>query len=275
MKLIKVGQARWRDYLIEAWGLAMILMAAGFFTVAFEDPGSPLALWLPNPWLRRAGIGLLMALTVMALIYSPWGKRSGAHFNPAVSLTFYRLGKLNGWDTAFYGLSQLCGGLVGVLVVAILLRERFTTPPIQYITTVPGFAGSWVAFGVEFVMSAGLMGTVLWTVNSARYHQWTGALVGILVGTYITLFVPLSGMSINPARTLASAWPANVWTGWWIYLLAPCLGMLAVAEVYLAITRKPTHTLCVKLCPNAETPCGCALGCAYGCGLRPSGGHTP
>ena len=62
--------------------------------------------------------GRAMGLTAVALIYSPWGRRSGAHLNPAVSLTFWRLGKMAGWDATFYVVGPVLGGLAGVLVRA-------------------------------------------------------------------------------------------------------------------------------------------------------------
>src|SRR5439155_1638810 len=80
------------------------------------------------------------------LIYSPWGRRSGAHFNPATTLTFWRLGKVGSADAAFYALAQAAGGLAGVLVAAGLLGESVAHPSVQYVTTIPGPAGASVAF---------------------------------------------------------------------------------------------------------------------------------
>lgn len=262
--MLNKGQTHWQDYLIEAWGLGMLMVVAGVMTVIVEDPGS--LLHQVDPWQRRALVGLCVGGTLSALIYSKWGKRSGAHFNPAFTLAFYRLGKLHPRDAAFYCLSHFCGGLAGILLVALLLGDRFTEPPIRYISTLPGTAGSLVAFGVELGMAFGLMTVVVWVSNSQRFHPWTGLLAGILLATYITLLVPFSGTSLNPARTFASALPAQAWSGWWIYLMAPTLGMLLASELYLRITRKPAITLCGKLCPNGETPCPCIVCCKNGCG---------
>jgi len=78
---------------------------------------------------------------------------------------------------------------------------------------------------------------VLSTSNSRRLARFTGAFAGLLVAACITLEDPLSGMSMNPARTLASAVFANVWTGWWVYLTAPVLGMLGGIEVWRVLER--------------------------------------
>src|SRR6185436_13047471 len=90
----------WPEYLIEAWALGMFMISAACVTALLEHPASPVHQVIPNAFARRALIGLAMGLTAIALIYSPWGQRSGAHMNPATTLTFLRLGKITLWDTA-------------------------------------------------------------------------------------------------------------------------------------------------------------------------------
>ena len=88
----------WREYLIEAAGLGLFMVSAAAMTTLLEHPASPVRLALPDPILRRILMGLAMGLTAASLIYSPWGRRSGAHFNPAVTLTVLRLGKVSRRD---------------------------------------------------------------------------------------------------------------------------------------------------------------------------------
>src|SRR5271156_3303458 len=92
----------WPEYLIEGWALGMFMISASLFTIWFEQPDMPLRHAIASPDLRRALIGVAMGGTAIALIYSPWGKRSGAHMNPAVTLTFLRLGKIARLDATFY-----------------------------------------------------------------------------------------------------------------------------------------------------------------------------
>ncbi len=263
MRTVTLLRDHWPEYLIEGWALGMFMISAGAFTIAFEASGSPLRVAIEDPDLRRVLIGVAMGLTAVALIYSPWGKRSGAHMNPAVTLTFLRLGKIGRADAVYYVAAQVVGGTAGVLVVALLAGPLFTEPPVNYVVTVPGAPGIVVAFAAEFVISLGLMLTILGVSNAPRLAPYTGLFAGTLVALYISIEAPLSGMSINPARTLASAVPAGSWTGLWIYLLAPPLGMLTGAEIYRAI-RGRGHVHCAKLQHPDDVRC-------IHCGHRPTG----
>ncbi len=82
----------WPEYLMEAASLGIFMISAGLVTVILEHPASPIWQVIPDPLFRRFVIGVAMGLTAIAIIYSPWGKQSGAHINPAVTLTFFRLG---------------------------------------------------------------------------------------------------------------------------------------------------------------------------------------
>jgi len=235
----------WPEYLMEAGGLGIFMVSACAFASLLFHPASPLAALLGGPFARRALMGLAMAFTAVALIYSPWGKRSGAHFNPAVTLTFVRLGKVRGWDAVFYIAAQCVGGVTGVMVAGAVARPFVADPAVNYVVTVPGAAGAGVAFAAEVGIAFGLMSIVLATSNTPRLAPFTGLCAGALVATYITLEAPLSGMSMNPARTLASAVPAATWRAFWVYLTAPLAGMLLAAEVYRHGARR--SVLCAKL----------------------------
>src|SRR5947209_10287552 len=76
----------WPEYLIEAAGLGLFMLSACTFGVLLEHPMSPVSAWIESPMARRALIGIAMGLTAIGIVYSPWGKRSGAHLNPALTL---------------------------------------------------------------------------------------------------------------------------------------------------------------------------------------------
>jgi aquaporin Z len=244
----------WPEYLMEAAGLGLFMVSACVFATILEHPASPARQALGDSTLRRVLMGLVMGLTAVAIIYSPWGKQSGAHINPSVTLAFLRLGKVQPWDGFFYILAQFAGGVAGVLLATWVLGHRIADPSINYVATVPGMGGPRLAFLAELLISFGLMATVLLTSNTYRLARYTGLLAGVLVATYISLEAPLSGMSMNPARSFGSALPARLWTALWIYFTAPPLGMLLAAEVYLRV--KGAHkVLCAKLHHHNDKRC--------------------
>jgi len=250
----------WPEYLMEAAGLGLFMISACLFTILLMHPASPLQRWIADPLLKRLVIGIAMGLTAIALIYSPWGKQSGAHLNPSVTLAFLRLGKVAAWDAFFYIAAQFIGAAVGVFLSAILLAPWISHPQVNYAVTAPGPRGARVAFLSEFLISFLLMTTVLLVSNSRRLPALTGVFAGLLVAAYITFEAPFSGMSMNPARTFGSALPANIWTDWWIYFIAPPVGMLAAAEVYRAWAGAE-NVICAKL--QHENAKRCIFRCGY------------
>jgi aquaporin Z len=226
-------RARWPDYAIEAAGLATFMVVACALGTLLGHPGSPVLRMVPDTLTRRIVMGVAMGLTAVALIYSPWGRRSGAHFNPATTLTFWRLGKIETRDAVAYAVAQVSGGLLGVLAASAVLGAALAHPDVRYVATVPGGGGPTVAFAAEVAMAFVLMSAVLHVANDAALARFTGLAAGALVALYITVEAPLSGMSLNPARSLASAVPAHAWDAFWIYLVAPPLGMVAAAEIYV------------------------------------------
>lgn len=225
-------------YLIEAWALGMFMVVASLAVIVIEHPALPVRAAIPSGDVRRAIIGLCMGLTAVGLIYSGWGKRSGAHMNPAVTLAQWRLNRITTTDAVFYIGAQFAGGALGVWLVWLILPDYMAHPSVNYVATVPGPTGIWVALGLEFLMSFALLTMVLALSNSRRLSPWTGYFVGLAVAVYITFEAPFSGMSINPARTVGSAVWAQVWTGIWIYFVGPVAGMTLAGWLYRLRYRK-------------------------------------
>jgi aquaporin Z len=149
-----------------------------------------------------------------------------------VTWTYFRLGKIAAWDAAFYTLFQFAGGIAGVLLASFTLGKLIAHQAVNYAVTLPGPGGPRVAFLAESFISFLLMTVVLTVSNTKRWGRWTGVFAGALVAIYITIESPISGMSMNPARTFSSAAGAHIWMSLWIYFVAPPLGMLLAAEVY-------------------------------------------
>jgi len=244
----------WPEYMMEAAGLGIFMISAGLFATLLEYPGFPIRQAIASALARRILMGLAMGLTAVGIIYSPWGKQSGAHINPAVTLTFFRLGKVKSWDALFYIVAQFIGGLAGVVLIALVLGDAIADPTVKYVVTIPGPAGTAIAFIAEFIISFGLMLTVLFATGRKNLANLTGVFAGILLALYIIIEAPYSGMSINPARTFGSALPANLWTAFWVYMVAPPAGMLAAAQIYL-FTTDPRNIACAKLHHQNDKRC--------------------
>jgi aquaporin Z len=242
----------WTEYGLEALGVALFMLSAGGFGVLLFHPDSPVVQAIPAALPRRALMGAAMALTALLNTYSPWGRRSGSHLNPAVTLTFWRLGKVSNPDLAGYVTGQFLGAGLGIAVAALLFRRWIGDPAVNYVATVPGAAGPLLAFLAELGMTFVVMTVVLTLMARPKAAPYTGLAVAGLVFLFITFETPISGMSLNPARSAGSAALAMTGGALWIYFLAPPLGMLAAAALG---RRRDDRAHCAKLIHDARYDC--------------------
>jgi aquaporin Z len=170
-----------------------------------------------------------------------------------VTVTFLRLKKIQPWDALFYVLAQFVGGILGVVLASWLIGKAVSHPLVRYAATTPE-AGARIAFLAEVLISFFLFLTVLTVSNHKTVSRYTGLFSGTLVALYITFESPLSGMSMNPARSFASAFPAKIFEGLWIYFLAPPIGMLLAAELYVRL-RSAKAVYCAKYHHDNEKRC--------------------
>lgn len=238
MSLAHALRTHYPEYLMEAAGLGTFMASAATFGTLLWHPELPVAGAVGAEWLRLVLMGTAMGATAIGLIYSPWGKRSGAHFNPAVTLAMLRLGKIAPWDALFYIGAQFVGGAAGVLAVTWIAQSFLDAPPLWYVPTVPGRYGVTVALVVEAVMSGGLIAMVLAAAEREPLSRWIGVFAGLFLLVYIAVAAPISGMSINPARTVASALPSGSWEATWIYFVGPIGAMWLVAELFLLVHKR-------------------------------------
>jgi aquaporin Z len=246
----------WPKYLIEAWCLGTFMVSASAVATALFHSRSPLA---TLDWgFRNTIMGIAMGLTAVGIIRSPWGVRSGAHFNPAVTLAFWRLGKISTLNAIFYATFQFIGGVIGVAISWALLGPWLADSLVNFVVTVPGKFHALGAFAAEAAMSFGMMMTILSVGQLRRFAGSTPYLAGILLAVYIAVAGPISGTSLNPARTFASALISGNWSGWWIYFTAPPLAMLAAAELFIRVRglkRFPLPKLGRRVTPRCIRYC--------------------
>jgi aquaporin Z len=257
-----IRDLHWRHYAIEAWGLGTFMLVAGAVAVALGAVPAPFGPWLrEHPLAARAIFGIAMGTTAASIVYSPWGARSGAHLNPAVTLTYSLLGKLRKADAIAYALAQFAGGAIGFSIIAASAGAPLLGPPAHAIVTRPGTTGTAVAFIAEATISFLLMSVVLIVSNlSKSISRYTGLVAAALIALFITFEAPLSGMSMNPARTLASALQGRDFTDIWVYFTAPPLGMLLAAAAFVTL-RGRGAVFCGRF--NHTGPHPCIFRCNY------------
>jgi aquaporin Z len=256
-KAVARGRADFREklriYAMDGALLGLFMLSACVNVVLLEHPASPVRAAISSALVRRALVGLAMGITAACLTYSRWGKRSGAFMNPAMVLCFLRLGKLSAMDAVGYIAAQLVGSVGGVFLAALVLPGLVSDPAVNYVATTP-VGGIVPAFAAEFCLAFVLLSMVMTVNRSPRFAPYTGACAAVLVALFISAAAPISGMSINPARTFGSAVWARLWAGFWIYLSAPLLGMFTGVELQRRLTGRHER-LCGKLNHDETVTC--------------------
>jgi aquaporin Z len=140
------------------------------------------------------------------------------------------------------GTRWVAGGTVTVYLMAVLMGGNLTDAPLHYVVTVPGKYGLRGAAIAEFIIAFIMMAMVLFTSDNPRLKNHTRIFAGCLVCLNVTFVGPISGFGMNPARSFASAFPAHIYTAFWIYIFMPLAGMLGATEVY-AFMRRPKRTV--------------------------------
>jgi aquaporin Z len=202
--------------LLGTFFLVLVAVGAGMVNVRFGGNAVPYTARVVAPALMVAAIILFM------------GAVSGAHLNPAVSIAFALRGDFPWKRVPAYIVAQFLGAVLATLLLWALIGKQGSaglTLPGQGIST--GTAMVW-----ELVLTTGLVSVILGTASGA---QALGALAAIGVGSYIALAglwgSPVSGASMNPARSLGPALVLNDWTSWWAYLIGPIAGGLIAVGI--------------------------------------------
>ncbi|MGA8427056.1 MAG: aquaporin, partial [Candidatus Dormiibacterota bacterium] len=228
------GGWHWRVWIAEGSGTS-ILVLGGLSAVCLDfGAGSPMLHLVPNASLRLLITGLLFAGTGGLVAISPLGRLSGAHLNPSVTIAFWSSGHVSRSDLFGYLGSQLLGAIVGVAIlrlswgqVAVSVGDGRTSPH-------PGVSVA-AAIGIEALMTAILILTIFTFTSSARTARWTPLALWLVIALLVWRGAPYTGCSMNPARSLGPAVISGVFGSLWIYLVAPPLGALAAAQLFLRV----------------------------------------
>lgn len=201
----------------------------GTFCLVFMGTGAIVVNEVSNGAIGHIGVALVFGLAVLALI-SAFGDVSGAHMNPAVSLAFWVSGRFPGKGVAPYVVAQFLGALVASLLVRVIFPDAVSLG-----STIP--TGSTAqSFVLEVVLAAMLMLVILGVSHGPKEKGLVaGTAIGAFVGLEALFAGPISGASMNPARSLAPALVAGAIGDVWIYLVAPTIGALIAVPLSRAV----------------------------------------
>lgn len=237
-----------REIVAEFAGTALLLFCGLSAVTANFSPGSPLIASFPNEYVRRFLSALLFSASATAIIYSPLGRISGGHINPAVTLAFFRLGKMTPKAAISYIAAQFAGAIAGTAAVRLVWGHRVSK--VHLGTTVPGRVGIWAALGIETLATFLLLALILTFVIRPKIAHLTAAAGGV-AGIFLGFFsLPYSGASLNPARSFGPALFQDVWVTVWIYFVGPSVGAVAAATLF-----RNRIIPCGKLFHDSSYPC--------------------
>jgi len=239
-------QLNWAEYGAELLGTAFNIFV-GLSAVVFDfGKGLPMESWIPDKSPRLLITGLIFAGSGSLVAISPLGKLSGAHINPSVTLAFWTQGKMHRQDAVAYVIAQFIGGILGIALL-VGVWGRYATS-VNNGMTLPGDNYS---LGVVFLAEVGitflLVLLIFIFVSSRRLMRWTPLMTWLLIATMVWLEAPISGTSLNPARSFAPALFTWLWKDQWLYFIAPPLGSLLAVGTFRLLATGSREILTGKL----------------------------
>lgn len=213
-------------YIAEFLGTLVLVLAITLSVTLFVNSQGTGSDWVV--------VGLVHFLVLFVLVQT-LGSISGAHLNPAVTVSLLVLRKIRPNDAVVYILLQLAGAVAGALLTKFLLidtladQQNVGAPAINH-SLVGSTAGGLVAEGIGTFL-------LVWTVvavavNPRAARDWAGLAIGGVLGLQVMIFGPLTGGSVNPARWFGAALVGTKWDDFWLYIVGPLGGGVLAAVIY-------------------------------------------
>ena len=236
----------WPEYGAELLGTGFLIFV-GLSAVVFDfGKGLLPSSLIPDASMRRLITGLIFAGSGSLVAISPLGKLSGAHINPSVSLAFWVQGKMKHIDLIGYIVAQFLGAIIGEVLLVLVWRNYAHS--VANGMTLPGVGYPlWLVFVAEMSLTCLLVLLIFLFVSSHRLMRWTPLMNWFLVATMVWLESPISGTSLNPARSMGPALITWLWTSQWLYCVAPPLGGLLAVGLFRLVTIGERDVLTGKL----------------------------
>lgn len=216
-----------KAYLSEFIGTALLVLVGLSVVIFINGKGSPIIQLIPNSAARRAITGFLFGTTGCLITISPVGKISGAHINPVVSIAFWLRNNMQFKNMVGFVLAQISGAALGCLPL-LLWGEQGKS--MDFGATVPLTIDA--AFIGEIWTTFVLIAIIIFFTSHDRIKNFTPFMMPIIYCVMVWLEAPISGTSTNPARSFGPAVVSAIWTGYWLYWIAPVVGMLLAVLLF-------------------------------------------
>ena len=239
------GGWHWVDWGCELLGTALLL-GGGLSAICLTmHPGGFVREHVPSLTLRLLITGTLFGGTGSLNALAPWGRRSGAHLNPVVTLAFFLRGRVHPADVAGYVAGQLAGALLGALAVLALWGP--VARAVDLGVTQPGDGASpLAATAIEAGMTALLVLVILVLTSDTRTARWTPLANVALIALLVATLAPETGTSLNPVRSAGPALVLPELRHLGVYVAGPLLGSLLASAAFALVLRERT-TMTAKL----------------------------
>ncbi len=198
----------------------------GTYALVFFGTGAIVVNDLTNNTITHVGIALVFGAIVTAMIYT-FGKVSGAHINPAVTIGFWLVKKITFKESVFYIIVQVIGGILASYTLHLLFPEHLGLG-----ATLPLGGNVMQSFTLEIILALFLMLTIMQVSSNKDYQDFTGGVVGLVVMLEAMFAGPITGASMNPARSIAPALVSGQTQHLWIYIVAPVLGVVLAIGIW-------------------------------------------
>jgi aquaporin Z len=236
----------WAEYMAELVGTAFNIFI-GLSAVVFDfGQGLPMEHLIPNRSIRLLITGLIYSGSGSLFAISPLGKLSGAHINPSVTLAFWVHKKMHQQDAVGYIVAQFLGSSLGAILLVLVWGKYAAS--VRNGMTFPGAGYAlWFVFLAEVLMTFLLVLSIFLFVSNPRLMRWTPLMTWLLVAAMVWLGAPISGTSLNSARSIGPALVTGLWRDQWLYCIAPPLGALLAVAMFRQLSMGQRDVLSGKL----------------------------
>lgn len=227
------------EFFAELAGTALLLMIGLSLVILMFGNGSPIAELIPNVKMRQVITGFMFGGTGALIAISALGKVSGAHINPAVTMTFWLFKKIDSQKALVYVFAQLIGAVIGTL--PLLLWGQLGRS-ISFGATMPGngYTIQQAILG-EVITTFTMVTLLILFLGFRQIRSYTPALFPFLYAIMVPLEADISGISTNPARSFGPAVVSGQWDAWWIYWVGPLAGALIACIFCSRLARRITQ----------------------------------